>query len=163
MFLIFWDDYHIDRMASALRSREALSTFVLTAFGPTDLVGVMEPMTPLDAIEFTRDRRKLAQQVRSLQGRRGVYVPPRNGAEEAHLSAMRDIERLRHEEARLIPPGMDFSQVPGLSNELKQKMKQRMPRSVADAQRMDGMTPAALAIIVAHVRNNEVAAQKGAA
>ncbi len=97
VFLIFWDEYHIDRMASALRSREALANFVLTAFGPTDLVAFMEPMTPLDAIEFTRDRRQLAEQVRTLQGRRGIYVPPRNGAEEAHLSVMRDVERLRHE------------------------------------------------------------------
>jgi VWFA-related protein len=97
VFLIFWDEYHIDQMASALRSREALTNFVLTAFRPTDLVAFMEPMTPLDAIEFTRDRRQLAEQVRKLQGRRGIYVPPRNAAEEAHLSAMRDVERLRHE------------------------------------------------------------------
>ncbi len=97
VFLIFWDEYHIDRLTSALRSREALTNFVLTAFGPTDLVAFMEPMTPLDAIEFTRDRRQLADQVRKLQGRRGIYVPPRNSAEEAHLSAMRDVERLRHE------------------------------------------------------------------
>jgi tRNA uridine 5-carboxymethylaminomethyl modification enzyme len=74
-----------------------------------------------------------------------------------------DVERMRHEEARLIPADIDFSQVPGLSNELKQKMKQRTPRSIAEAQRVDGMTPAALAIIVAHVRNSESSAQKGAA
>ncbi|KQZ96073.1 tRNA uridine 5-carboxymethylaminomethyl modification protein [Mesorhizobium sp. Root157] len=74
-----------------------------------------------------------------------------------------DVQRMRHEEARLIPTEMDFSQVPGLSNELKQKIKQRKPRSIADAQRMDGMTPAALAIIVAHVRNSEILARKGAA
>jgi VWFA-related protein len=97
VFLLFWDEYHIDRMASALRSREALTHFVLTAFGPTDLVALMEPMTPLDAIEFTRDRRQLAEQVRKLQGRRGIYVPPRNAAEEAHLLVMRHIERLRNE------------------------------------------------------------------
>ncbi|MBN9250064.1 MAG: tRNA uridine-5-carboxymethylaminomethyl(34) synthesis enzyme MnmG, partial [Mesorhizobium sp.] len=60
-----------------------------------------------------------------------------------------DVERMRHEEARLIPTDIDFSQVAGLSNELKQKMKQRTPRSIAEAQRVDGMTPAALAIIVA--------------
>jgi tRNA uridine 5-carboxymethylaminomethyl modification enzyme len=42
-------------------------------------------------------------------------------------------------------------------------MKQRTPRSIAEAQRVDGMTPAALAIIVAHVRNSESSAQKGAA
>jgi tRNA uridine 5-carboxymethylaminomethyl modification enzyme len=74
-----------------------------------------------------------------------------------------DVERLRHEQERLIPADLDFSQVPGLSNELKQKMKQRKPRSVADAQRVDGMTPAALAIIIAHIRNSELMAQRGAA
>ena len=69
------------------------------AFGPTDLVAFMEPMTPLDATAFTRDRRQFDEQVRTLQGRRGIYVPPRNGAEEAHLSVMRNVERLRHEVA----------------------------------------------------------------
>ena len=71
-----------------------------------------------------------------------------------------DVAQIRHEEARLIPEAIDFSDVPGLSNELKQKMKTRRPRSIADAQRMEGMTPAALAIIVAHVRNVELAARR---
>ncbi|TIN59304.1 MAG: tRNA uridine-5-carboxymethylaminomethyl(34) synthesis enzyme MnmG, partial [Mesorhizobium sp.] len=62
-----------------------------------------------------------------------------------------------HEESRLIPETVDFAGVPGLSNELKQKMQARRPRSIADAQRMEGMTPAALAIIVAHVRHAESA------
>ncbi len=68
-----------------------------------------------------------------------------------------DVAQIRHEEARLIPETVDFGGVPGLSNELKQKMQARRPRSVADAQRMEGMTPAALAIIVAHVRHHESA------
>lgn len=66
-----------------------------------------------------------------------------------------DVAQIRHEESRLIPETVDFSGVPGLSNELKQKMQARRPRSIADAQRMEGMTPAALAIIVAHVRHAE--------
>ena len=74
-----------------------------------------------------------------------------------------DVAQIRHEEQRLIPEAMDFSEVPGLSNELKQKMKMRQPRSIADAQRMEGMTPAALAIIVAHVRNAELAARRSVA
>ncbi|RWB54424.1 tRNA uridine-5-carboxymethylaminomethyl(34) synthesis enzyme MnmG [Mesorhizobium sp.] len=74
-----------------------------------------------------------------------------------------DVAQIRHEESRLIPESIDFSDVPGLSNELKQKMKTRQPRSVADAQRMEGMTPAALAIIVAHVRNAELAARRDVA
>jgi len=73
-----------------------------------------------------------------------------------------DAEQLRREEGRLIPGDLDFGGVSGLSNELKQKMRDRKPRSVAEAQRMEGMTPAALAVIVAHIRNAEVA-EKGAA
>lgn len=74
-----------------------------------------------------------------------------------------DVTQIRHEESRLIPASLDFASVPGLSNELKQKMLARQPRSIADAQRMEGMTPAALAIIVAHVRNAEAAAQRNVA
>jgi tRNA uridine 5-carboxymethylaminomethyl modification enzyme len=74
-----------------------------------------------------------------------------------------DVTQIRHEESRLIPASLDFAAVPGLSNELKQKMLARQPRSIADAQRMEGMTPAALAIIVAHVRNAEVAARRDVA
>jgi tRNA uridine 5-carboxymethylaminomethyl modification enzyme len=61
----------------------------------------------------------------------------------------------------LIPDGFDFGLLPGLSNELKQKMRERCPRSVADAQRIEGMTPAAIALIIAHVRSAD--ALKGAA
>jgi tRNA uridine 5-carboxymethylaminomethyl modification enzyme len=72
-------------------------------------------------------------------------------------------EQIRGEEARLLPDELDFAAVPGLSNELKQKLGQRRPRSVADAQRIDGMTPAALVIIVAHARHAEQMTRRGAA
>jgi len=74
-----------------------------------------------------------------------------------------DAIQIRREEERLIPLDISFDSVPGLSNELKQKLRDRRPRSVAEAQRIDGMTPAALAIIVAHVRQAEEALRKGAA
>jgi tRNA uridine 5-carboxymethylaminomethyl modification enzyme len=73
-----------------------------------------------------------------------------------------DVTQLQQEEARAIPASLDFSTVPGLSNELRQKMRERRPRSIADAQRMEGMTPAALALIIAHVRASELA-DRGAA
>jgi len=75
-----------------------------------------------------------------------------------------DAVQIRREEERLIPADLGFDSVPGLSNELKQKLRDRRPRSVADAQRIDGMTPAALAIIVAHIRHAESGlTSKGAA
>ena len=57
---------------------------------------------------------------------------------------------------------IDFASLPGLSHELRQKMLRRRPRSLAEAERMEGMTPAALALIAAHVRRREAAA-RGAA
>jgi VWFA-related protein len=95
VFLIFWDEYHIGEFVSSLRAREQLTKFVLDAFGPTDLVAFMDPLTTLDSIRFTRDRRALAEHVHRLKGRRGVYVPPRSVLEEAHLQQMRDIEAIR--------------------------------------------------------------------
>lgn len=60
-----------------------------------------------------------------------------------------DVAVLKREESRLIPENADFSVLPGLSNELKQKLATRRPRSLAEAQRIDGMTPAALAVVIA--------------
>lgn len=95
VFVIFWDEYHVGQMVPAIRARDALYQFVQTAFGPTDLVALMDQLTPTDAIRFSRDRRDLADQVRKLQGRFGVYLPPRSAVEEAQLYQMRDVERLR--------------------------------------------------------------------
>lgn len=64
-----------------------------------------------------------------------------------------DFAIVRREEARVLPEDLDVSSLPGLSNELKQKITMRRPRSIAEAQRIDGMTPAAIALLIAHVRN----------
>ncbi len=95
VFVIFWDEYHIGQFVPAIRGRDALNEFVQTAFGPTDLVALMDQLTPTDAIRLTRDRRGLADQVHKLQGRFGIYLPPRSAVEEAQLYQMRDVERLR--------------------------------------------------------------------
>lgn len=73
-----------------------------------------------------------------------------------------DAAQIRREEQHAIGQNIDFSSLPGLSIELRQKMNNRRPRTIAEAQRIEGMTPAALSIILAHVRNNEIAAQGAA-
>jgi len=85
-FLILWDDYHIEEHASAYRAREALEHSLLTAFGETDLVGLINQLTPVAAMEFTRDRRAMADRIHQLQGRKGEYFP-RNTAEEEQWRA----------------------------------------------------------------------------
>ncbi len=96
VFLIFWDEYHIGRFASAIQARKALDTFVGSAFSPTDLVALMDPLLPTDAIRFTRDHRGLLPVIHKLEGRFGLYVPTRSAIEEAQLGS-REIVRLRSE------------------------------------------------------------------
>lgn len=60
--------------------------------------------------------------------------------------------QLRKDEAVLIPKGMDFDACSGLSNEIRQKLARAQPETLGQAARLEGMTPAALAIIYAHVR-----------
>ena len=101
LFLVFWDEYHIGQFESAIAGRAALTRAMLSAFAPTDLVAIMDPLTPSSAIEFTRDRRALADRVHLLQGRRGVYLPPRSAAEEAQLEVVNwrveAVEGFRHQ------------------------------------------------------------------
>jgi tRNA uridine 5-carboxymethylaminomethyl modification enzyme len=66
-----------------------------------------------------------------------------------------DVALLRREEARAIPVDLDYAAMAGLSNELKQKLVSRKPGSLSEAQRIDGMTPAALAIVLSHAQARE--------
>ena len=64
----------------------------------------------------------------------------------------RDIQRLRADEALAIPTGFDYSGIPGLSNELTQKLKRALPGNIFQASKIEGMTPAALLLLISHVR-----------
>ena len=59
---------------------------------------------------------------------------------------------LKREEATIIPPDFDYSVLRGLSNELTAKLERRRPENMAQAGRIEGMTPAALTLILAHLR-----------
>lgn len=63
-----------------------------------------------------------------------------------------EVLHIRREEQTAIPGDLDYASLGGLSNELKQKLSDRRPKSIGEAQRIDGMTPAALAIIIAAVQ-----------
>jgi tRNA uridine 5-carboxymethylaminomethyl modification enzyme len=60
------------------------------------------------------------------------------------------LERLKPLEARRIPEGFDYRDIPGLSREVIEKCSRRRPRTVGEAGRIPGVTPAAVAIICAH-------------
>ena len=62
----------------------------------------------------------------------------------------RQIERLRVSEERLVPAGVDFRGVPGLSLELQEKLSRVRPVNLGQAARIQGMTPAALSLLDLH-------------
>ncbi len=63
-----------------------------------------------------------------------------------------DAERIRRDEALEIPSSLDYGAIDGLSNELKAKLKLRRPSTLADLQSVDGMTPAAVALVLVQTR-----------
>jgi tRNA uridine 5-carboxymethylaminomethyl modification enzyme len=63
-----------------------------------------------------------------------------------------DVAAFRRDEGLVLPDDLDFSQIRGLSNEMKQKFTAQRPHTVGQAGRLDGVTPAALTLLAAHVR-----------
>lgn len=59
----------------------------------------------------------------------------------------RQIERLRDSERRRIPAGFEFSDIPGLSREIRQKLERVRPETLGQAGRIPGVTPAAVAVL----------------
>ena len=71
---------------------------------------------------------------------------------EVYLSRQAaDIAAYRRDEG-LVLPDIDYALVPGLSNEARSKLEAARPRTIGQAGRIDGMTPAALTILAAHLR-----------
>jgi tRNA uridine 5-carboxymethylaminomethyl modification enzyme len=59
------------------------------------------------------------------------------------------VAALRRDEATALPADLDYAAVAGLSAELRQKLASRRPATLAEASRIDGMTPAALFLLLA--------------
>ena len=64
----------------------------------------------------------------------------------------RDIDLLRKDEAHQIPVEFDYASVEGLSNELTSKLQRSLPENLAQAARIDGMTPSALTLLLSHLK-----------
>ena len=83
---------------------------------------------------------------------------------EVYLSRQAaDVESYRRDESLVLPEDIDYGVLPGLSNEVRHKLKTHRPRSIGQAGRLDGVTPAALTLLVAHMRRQGGKRSRGAA
>jgi tRNA uridine 5-carboxymethylaminomethyl modification enzyme len=63
-----------------------------------------------------------------------------------------DVASYRRDESFTLPADFDYAALPGLSNEIRHKLQSLKPRTIGHAARIDGVTPAALTLLVAHLR-----------
>ncbi len=84
---------------------------------------------------------KIAEQL-EIDAKYAVYLGRQNA----------DIESYRRGESFELPAELDYAVLPGLSHEIRQKLAALRPRTIGQAGRIDGITPAALTLLVAHAR-----------
>lgn len=146
------------RRYSAARARaEAVS------FTPTELArfgldvrhdGVRRSVFALLAQQEFSAEQVLQLDEQLAQADRGILVQLATDAlyQQYTQRQERDAEMLRKEEAIRIPDSFDYAAVSGLSNELKAKLQRFRPQTLAAAGQIEGMTPAALTLILALIR-----------
>ena len=66
--------------------------------------------------------------------------------QEGEVRKFKNLERMN------IPPGFNYQEIPGLSNEVRQKLSEVQPTSLGQASRISGMTPAALSVIMVYLK-----------
>ena len=82
---------------------------------------------------------------------------------EGYISRQTDeIERLRKNENTALPVDLDYDVIGGLSNEIKQKLKTVRPETVAQASRIQGVTPAAVSQILVHLKKRDLLRKQSA-
>ena len=64
----------------------------------------------------------------------------------------RDVASFRRDESILIPDSIDYDSFSGLSNEVKTKLKEIRPKTLGQAIRIDGVTPAAILILLGYIK-----------
>lgn len=79
---------------------------------------------------------------------------------EGYIQRQQDeIESLRRHENMALPADFDYDVIGGLSNEVKQKLKQSRPETLAQASRISGVTPAAVSMLLIHLKKQSLSGQ----
>ncbi|MFA5909485.1 MAG: VWA domain-containing protein [Vicinamibacterales bacterium] len=110
IFVFFLDDYHV-RRENSMSVRKPIVEFIANQLAPNDLVGVMYPLTPIDAVVLTRNHQGVINTVEKFEGRKYNYEPI-NDLERAYVYKLTPdvIERLRRQ--------VSLSAIRGISTKL---------------------------------------------
>jgi len=96
IFVFFLDDYNV-RVGNAMAARREIADFIRTQVAPNDLLAVMYPLTPLDAVVLTRNHESIIRTIEQFEGRKFRYQP-RNAIEDKYAQQPTEIvERIRRQ------------------------------------------------------------------
>ena len=73
----------------------------------------------------------------------------------------REIKKQRAYSETRLPESMDYTKLPGLSNEVKQKLTEFAPKTIGHAARIQGITPAALSALLVHLKKQKIKRAQG--
>ncbi len=110
IFVFLLDDYHV-RKENSISVRRPLIEFITNQLAPNDLVGVMYPLTPIDAVTLTRNHQSVINTIEKFEGRKYNYEPI-NDLERAYVYKLTPdvIEMLRRQ--------VSFGAIRGISTKL---------------------------------------------
>ena len=91
--------------------------------------------------------------VEDEQVARQIEIQARYDGYVQHQKA--EIERLRRHEEKILPPDIDYDRIAGLSAEVRQKLADARPATIGQASRIPGMTPAAISLLLVHLKKRE--------
>jgi tRNA uridine 5-carboxymethylaminomethyl modification enzyme len=135
------------RVLGDASARDVLSAFDLLRRPEVDYDHVVELIGPM--AQESDDR--LEHQIRAQLEVAAKYAGYIERQEE-------EIARQRRNEETRLPPDLDYARVAGLSNEVRQKLEQIRPATVGQAARVAGVTPAAVSILLVHLKKSSRAA-----
>jgi VWFA-related protein len=96
LFAIFLDDYHVRRGASMVAGNP-ISRFVENQLGPSDMIGVMRPLDPIDSVRMTRNHSVIARAIQQFRGRKGDYTPQNDFEQRYAYAPAETVEQIRNQ------------------------------------------------------------------
>jgi VWFA-related protein len=96
LFVILFDDYHV-RRGNDMAVRKPLIDFIQNTLAPADMVAMMYPLTPVDDINFSRNREGLISAIERFEGRKHNYTPRNSFEEQYAMYPAQTVERIRNQ------------------------------------------------------------------
>jgi len=159
-----WESYTAKRTQIDALHHRLLTTSVVAGSA------LAEQLAKLTGATFTRDQ-QMAALLRRPEVKAGHVLATLEDIDAQSLEQVEieikyqgyidrqdvEISRIRAHETIRLPSDLDYASLHGLSNELKEKLSQARPSTLAYASRIPGMTPAALSLLLVHTRKRSIA------